>query len=300
MLSVVTPTWRIGGLDVMSQSLIAACADGAPEFEWVVADALYPWRADVVDRHRHMMPFEIKHVPVQNNLFPVMSPFRTRNSGVRAASGERVIFATDYSVVTADFLKEHARLADDEVGLAPYVQLEVPVHLWKIPVLWKEWTADTTWKYVKTAVSNPSWNWSTMHSVPDPSGLSPRTVPSQPCPLLDPKCELPPSRYDFHWKSDSASLRLLRQVNGFDASYDGHDWGDQDLTVRVARTGARFARLTNSLQVLDPHPVLYCTVINDAQDNRPRLDAVVASGRTRCRYGLVYDDSVPWEIIGTR
>ncbi|MBA7663356.1 hypothetical protein ES703_71396 [subsurface metagenome] len=100
-LSIVLPTFRAGGLDVIKYSLLD---QSFKDFELVLVDELYDSRKDMVRQYfkginlRHIPPFRV------NNYF---SSATARNTGISCAEGELIVFTNDYTWLSSDCLQRH-------------------------------------------------------------------------------------------------------------------------------------------------------------------------------------------------
>lgn len=102
-ISVVCPMYRIGGWDVVCDSLRDQDYD---DFELVVADAIHQHRADIVREKADSYPFTIKHLPPSGGV--ALSDYsRAINDAIAHCSGELVVIQSDYTWMPPDCLSRH-------------------------------------------------------------------------------------------------------------------------------------------------------------------------------------------------
>lgn len=100
-VSIILPTFRMGGLDLTKHSLLA---QSFKDFELILVDELYSQRKDEVSEYfkginlKHIPPFRI------NNYF---SSATSRNTGISCAEGELIIFTNDYTWFSPDSIERH-------------------------------------------------------------------------------------------------------------------------------------------------------------------------------------------------
>jgi len=103
-ISVIYPTCRIGGVDILVDAMEN---QSFKDFEVILVDELYDFRKGMVDDYakkhgvniRHVKPKHLKGVPFQlaNNM----------NTGLLWAEGELIVVLEDYMWAGADWLKMH-------------------------------------------------------------------------------------------------------------------------------------------------------------------------------------------------
>lgn len=117
-ISVVFPTMRPGGLDVVFSSLENQIFK---DFELIFADNLYDYRKDIVKEKAKQYSIKYKHVPPIVNKFPVHSYCHTINSAISHASGDVIFLTLDYRYFTPWTLQKHAefhKASPDNFGFA--------------------------------------------------------------------------------------------------------------------------------------------------------------------------------------
>lgn len=247
-LSVVMPTMRSGGLDIIFAGLLGQTLP--PEtFELVIADGLHPRRASLVEYRTRHAPFHVTHVePIGGTPFPRNDFCRYANTALVHARGEVVVFITDYTWLPPGCLERHAVFhraqpppVRDASGLMcphQYVQLPQPDPLF--PVYAECRTGQDTELYaqdVAAGVHDPfMWSVFDRPFVGDPRRMPLDSVWANADPkLLHAPGPILPSY--FHAKNESVRLQPLLAMNGWDEKLDGtHGWQDTDLAERLTHT----------------------------------------------------------------
>jgi glycosyltransferase involved in cell wall biosynthesis len=96
---------RVGGLDIVLNGLEHQIFT---DFELIIADGIYQYRKDEVRKRCESYAFPVKHVEPIHNPFPITSFCRYSNTALVHASGEIVLFITDYTWLPPDCLWTHA------------------------------------------------------------------------------------------------------------------------------------------------------------------------------------------------
>ena len=106
-ISVVIPTFRLGGLDLLKWSLDQQ-SFSHDEFELVLVDGLHKWRQPVVAEWAKAVKYRIVHVPPEPDengaIFPRDCHPRCRNTGILYARGEVCVLCCDYIMATPYWL----------------------------------------------------------------------------------------------------------------------------------------------------------------------------------------------------
>jgi hypothetical protein len=122
-LSVVVPTMRVGGLDVLTHGLRGQVFR---DFELVLVDALRDLRGHALDEEE----YQVTHVAPVDNPFPLNAFCRYANTGLLHARGEIVVFVTDYTYLPPDCLQRHAQFHAShdfvEALMCPHQYLGLP------------------------------------------------------------------------------------------------------------------------------------------------------------------------------
>lgn len=280
-LTVILPTWRLGGLDVTLSALAKqvetpSCAMDECEFEVVIVDALYRWRAGEIRRQCEKFVFPVTHVDVDDSIFPVSCHSRFRNTAIRRAKGKRVIFLSDYAVPPPDFIAKHAALPDDTIGLAPWARTTLNTDAIVCALNLSVFD-------VMARASQGAYLWSTLKSNVDPFGPVIARFPTNP----QANVELGTQEYLAHYKADSVPLELCRRINGWDESFDGRgDCADVDFSLRLLWAGAKMRVLDIEVPVLDAHVISVAPLSDWTRSNRNRLVDTRIKRMVRCVFGL--------------
>jgi hypothetical protein len=108
-ISVIVPTNRVGGLDILIASL---CQQSFKDFELVIIDCLHEWRSPVILNRLKTLPFPVKYLPPHQNPFPRQAFQRTLNTGFAHATGEIFFVTCDYAFLNPGVLEVRKNLHD--------------------------------------------------------------------------------------------------------------------------------------------------------------------------------------------
>ena len=123
-VSVIVPTNRVGGLDLVFDSLRDQTFQ---DFELIISDGIYQHRKDVVAERARGVQY--KHVEPFDNPFPLNSYCRTVNTALAHADCELVVLLSDYTWVYPDCLSKHVEFhrSHDKVAVSsPHRYLMLP------------------------------------------------------------------------------------------------------------------------------------------------------------------------------
>lgn len=283
-LTVILPTWRPGGLDV---TLGALAKQTFKNFEVIIVDALSRFRSSLVPRNTclGLKLRSVTHVPPDNDIFPLSSHSRFRNTAIRRAKGERLVFLSEYAVPPPDFLEKHAALPVDTIGLCQWVRTTIRPEALKFKrssgTSWSE--ADTVWGVIASAERDENM-WSVFKPGVDPAGEVIGRFPSNP----HANEQFNTQEYLAHYKADSVPTHLARAVNGWDEEFDGRgDYADVDFTLRLLWAGARMYIIPEcETPVLDAHIVAVAPLTDRTRNNKVRLLKTRGNRMVRCVHGL--------------
>lgn len=289
-LTVILPTWRLGGLDV---TLGALAKQTFKDFEVVIVDALHQWRAEAIEVKLECdFEFPLWHVPVQNSIFPLSCHSRFRNTGIRYAEGKRLVFLSDYACPPPEFLAEHAELDEKTIGISRWIRTALEPRI--VATKYDKFFKDTlsVWDVIEHA-RNGEYLWSTFKGTQDPLkdciaherlwNIKP------PVHLEYPEAHevLQTQEYMAHWKADSVDTALVRRVNGWDESFDGHGGlADVDFNLRLIWAGAKMKLHGPAVRILDAHEISVAPLRDTTRNNQQRLNDVRGRKAIRCVYGL--------------
>lgn len=128
-ISVIVPTWRVGGLDVLFSSLQNQLFQ---DFELILVDSLYHKRKELVANKINDYSFKIKHLPPISENFTATGYCHAVNTGLVNASGKIILFLCDYTWLSPDCLQIHAdfhqkeKLEDNCALLCPCNSIQLP------------------------------------------------------------------------------------------------------------------------------------------------------------------------------
>jgi len=285
-ISVIVPTLRVGGLDVLFSGLEKQTFR---DFELVLVDSLYKYRKDIVAEKAKEYSFPIKHVEPIDNPFPVNSYQRCVNTGIVHSSGKVAYFTCDFAWLPPSVLEEHAAFHDTHHN---YAMLGV-CHLLEFPVLNPVFPqryglcelgagrgipseeVDAKWntesiRHEVTKVWCDTYCRDLDSGILDPVMWSlfqePYTLDSNPLGLKIIHEEMKKTKPEgivqpqfCHLKNDSIPIDALLSINGFDERYDGcHGWQDSEIADRLfMRLGVQwYLKPANLIHIIDVHAVM--------------------------------------------
>jgi hypothetical protein len=273
-ISLIVPTMRMGGLDVLFDGL---AAQTFRSFELVLVDGVFDYRPRVFDGRR--FDFPVRHLRPRPNPFPVRAFASYANCGLRAATGEVVIFSGDFTFYNTDAFEKHAefhRTHDEDEGcMAPHQYVEPPrihrhfpryydtqddteIELYTADLGFGKF-ADYEWSVFEQEFHHPSWF--------APCSFNNRFN-------SDPKVFFPAGPIDqqwFHGQNESCRLDRAKRVGGWDTRMDGaHGWEDTMFARRLALNWTLDP--TNISYVVSPHAYFPdAKRLRDCSDNRAML-----------------------------
>jgi hypothetical protein len=223
-ISVVWPTCRIGGLDLLAES-IGAQVD-PPIFEVILVDALHDYRAG-----RFGFPFDTKHVKPHGRVsWPHYAVCAARNTGIRASSGHTVLITVDWALASSRWLQRlYAAVQDDPgavwVGAHPhktFAKMDLPVsnsfkdHMGWLLVLSR---SDPRWYAVKHDPAHQEEEGGLYRDFVHGDEIHPR---------------------HFFAKNFACRRQILLDIGLFDERFDGgRGMDDWDLADRLVAAGSR-------------------------------------------------------------
>lgn len=111
-LSVIVPSYRVGGVDVLVLSL---AFQGFKDFELIIADGIHARRAPIIKKQLDAAPFTVKHLPPSGGM-PLSNYSRSINDAIANASGELVVIQADFTWMPPDCLTTHWRAYEQSDG----------------------------------------------------------------------------------------------------------------------------------------------------------------------------------------
>jgi glycosyltransferase involved in cell wall biosynthesis len=242
-LSIIVPTMRVGGLDLILSSLAKSVYQ---DFELVLVDALHKHRRARVEQEAKDRFLKVVHVAPAPNPFPVAAFCQYANAGLVAASGEVAVFMVDYSIVPPALLGAHAAFhvmhgPEDGVMMPHrYVGLDVD----KSFPRYSRSDADRYAEDVRTGMLD-DYMWSIGKSTGTPADDFTVDGGTMAKADADPKLKMPAgpiANVFFHGKNESVRLARAIEINGWDEDLDGtHGWQDSDFADRLTvKAGVRW------------------------------------------------------------
>ncbi len=237
-ISVIVPTMRVGGIDVLLDSLQRQTFT---DFELVLVDAIYDRRREVVERGARDRFLAVRHVGPQPSPFPMCSFCLMSNCGIAVSTGEVLLFAVDYTRFPDDLLARHARFhKSDPTGRAGMMGPHAYAYLDVEPSFPRYGHSDEeTSRYERDVRSGALDRFMMSIGAPGKGPASPHdadggaVVPFN----ADPKLRMPPGKIDacfFHAKNESVRRERVIEVDGYDQDLDGaHLYQDSDFADRL-------------------------------------------------------------------
>lgn len=300
MISICVPTNRVGGFDLLCESL----ADSTyKDFELIISDALHGFRSLRVQQRLEQYDFRIVHVGPARNAFPLNQFSHVANTALHEARGDVILLAVDYTWFPKDLLAVHAEFHKTHPGqrglMLPHNYFEMPELHPAFPKYGNEETDryardvaghsldDVMWSIFKEPVVRGSDGFHVL----DKTGYA----------NVDPKlaniASIPVHDYPsyLHAKNESVPAESMRQINGWDERLDGgHCYQDMDLADRLTvKTGLRWSiRESPVAQIVNPRRVFpFPRRIRPVESNHNVWQAAKRDG-----YPRVND----WEVMPQR
>lgn len=257
MISVIIPTNRVGGLDILFDGLEKQTFK---DFEVVLVDSIHKYRKSIVAEHIKKYSFECQHVEPANSRFPVVNYQQSMNTGLSVARGSIAYFTCDYSLLPPENLKIHAdfHAAHPNTALiGPFTQIEMGktrfpkrygVEFLPTDVQFNEWADQYVVDLEAGLLDDFMWKMFDEVDLSRVRHVEPKAT--QP--------EGPIHRAYCHLKQDSFPIDALRAIGGFDERYDGsHGWQDSEVTERLYKAGLQFHLQTRShVYLIDVHQLM--------------------------------------------
>lgn len=273
IISVIVPTYRIGGLDVVCDSL---ARQTHPDFELIIADGIYEHRRDIVATRARDYHFPIKHTCPRDNLFPINSYCHKVNTALSHASGDIALFLSDYAALSPTCLEAHSvwhSLKPTPFGLLmmgvehrsrPALREGIPAYGPNLYVVRHDHAWDTHERmlnegmqlYVEDLEAGKlaPFMWSVFEHAPSFNELGDNPLDWH---HIMPPGSSPPSNVVL--QNESIPLAALEEVNGLDEEFDGsHVYQDADLADRLHARDYRWFSLPDvTMRVANPRTFLY-------------------------------------------
>lgn len=268
-ISVVVPTMRVGGLDVLCAGL---AGQTFRDFELVLSDNVGP-RVGLMDLRA--APGFVHTVP-EGNEFPLAQFCRTSNEALVHARGEVVFMMVDYTWLPPNTLAEHAKFHRENPEktaalMMPHEYRELPQLCltfekceYKSGLETRDADNAEAQRYAEDVANGVHEdNFWSIFEKPMTPGDDPREALAVHPKWggADPKNKLPAGSIVgnyFHAKNESVKLDVLLDANGWDEDLDGtHCFQDSDLAERLeVRHGVRWT-LSHAAQaqIINPRTV---------------------------------------------
>lgn len=271
-ISVILVTARPGGIDILLTGLSGQEFDHH-EFETVVVDALYPYRRERVADEFATRRLVVRHVPPRERIWPVDACPQARNTGLAKASGELVVWLTDYSYLPPLALVEHWGVYEyfnkKKTGMAAHRYLFPPSLAYPTPdyapvkAIEPNRREGVTYEYVSSDSDafvrdiESGFYDPYMYSVFQEPLETPDAIHALKEDLffyrVDPKRSgkvggIVDGNF-WHAKAESIPLEWALSVNGFDELYTGHCYDDTDFGHRVTHYGGMWCLLHEAAMV---------------------------------------------------
>lgn len=276
-LSVIVPTYRVGGLDVLLESL---AHQTHRDFEVLIPDELYERRLPMVaphlDRYR-ARGLDVRMIAPDGG--PRLSNYsRSINNAVARATGEVVVMQADYTWLSPECLERHVELQELTNGAC--VMLDVhntalpPLHRRFKPPQGPDWEAvpyptDEQRRAFEAQMNVAADAYEVdlaagrydefMFSIFEAQGY---LVSSLPILRSHVKSDQDPNSFDPNWcslKNESIPIEAFLKVNGLDEDMDGcHLYQDQEFAWRAHHAGYRWVGGSGGeAYIVNPRSVLY-------------------------------------------
>ncbi len=269
-VSVVVPTYRDGGVDVLAESL---AYQTFADFECILVDAIYDQRHPQIAHRLADLPFAFNHLKPSGG--PKLSNYsQSINDAIAHAHGELVVIQTDYTWMPPDCLAEHWRayeqsdkrtcfLRDNHCTALPPLHPEFRSYGPDMEQFHEGWRAEIerminegAERYEADLESGAldRFMWS-IFAEP----LTQTMVDALPVTRSDVKQGR--SGIDYRHaslKNEGIPTEAFLAVNGLDEDMDGsHLYQDQEFACRVERAGFRWTTAPGAwVKIINPRTVL--------------------------------------------
>ena len=269
-ISVIIPTTRIGGLDVLFAGLQQQTFK---DFELVLVDSLYNRRKDIVSEQAVKYSFPVKHVLQRQNT--ASSYCAAMNTGVINASGQIIFCICDYAWLYPDCLQIHANFHQSNKSYG----LICSYNVCKLPKLHKNFyrsygghipydTEHNRKRFIAQERENHDSYIedinsgkldSLMWSIFDDPFSSNATRSLELIATKDPYPEGNVGVDCCYLKNESYELDNVLDINGFNEVLDGsHGWQDWEFAERFIANGSKlYYKPHMTATVVDPRSVLF-------------------------------------------
>ena len=278
-LSIIIPTNRIGGLDILFDSLEQ---QSTSDFELILVDNIYRYRKDVVADMAKRYTFDFLHIPPREDPFPHVAYCQTMNTGLVHARHPFVLYLCDYVWLGKKTVEKHlgyqacypAPLLADfayttlpslKSSFTPYVHEVGPEvckdrHTSSLNEVSRRYHADLEagklrdllWSIFSDSPRSDRevWDMGTTHTHYKNTSEG----------------EFPDYNYCC-FKNESFPTELMLTMNGHDEDYDkSHAWQDSEFSYRLRHMGIKWhnlARYEGEARCMNPRDVLNIKVMDE-------------------------------------
>src|ERR1700685_2675940 len=110
-ISIIVPTNRIGGLDVLFDGL---AHQSFKDFELILIDNILQYRADLLIEQEKKLPFKFKYSKAYGNIqFPYANYTGSINTGIHLAESKYILILADYMFLSEFELENRVKMHED-------------------------------------------------------------------------------------------------------------------------------------------------------------------------------------------
>ena len=259
VISIVMPTMRVGGLDVVLKGLEKQTTK---DFELVLVDGIYKHRKELIAKEAEKYSFQIKHVEPTKNIFPIANYCNSANTGIINASAKLILLITDYTYLPADCVEKHINFhtacPSENIGyMCPHQYKSLPELSSSFFPYKNEDTDLYATELESGKLNNVLWSIFKENFDCDPESLSLDSMGNSDTKLFmafgigDQNC--------FNGKNESLKIEAVLKINGFDEELDGTvPWQDNVFSdMLVKKLGFRWmVDKDNKVYIINPRFVM--------------------------------------------
>jgi glycosyltransferase involved in cell wall biosynthesis len=272
-ISVIVPTTRVGGLDILFSGLEAQTFK---DFELILIDSLYEYRRDLVIAKSLEYSFKITHLPQS---ITATDQSTALNDGVIRASGYLAYIIPDYTWVKSDCLQIHADFHKQTSHERKYAMVghfhdcalptlhkdfyrtygvDVPFLVDEIPSKFLIKEREVYNHYIDDVVSGKldALMWS-LFETPFTTATDPSSFAVSISKAIPPQGDIDSKLRAL--KNESYVMETVLDVNGFNEDMNGsHGWQDWEFADRVlALTDTYLYHIPDAIVfTINPRPIL--------------------------------------------
>jgi len=266
LISILVPTNRVGGLDILFSSL---AKQTEKNFELILVDNIKRYRPTLFGMSKRV---PLTHVEPRDNPFPNVSYCRSVNSGIAHARGETVLLLCDYSWCDPRMVELHAECQKKKPGPYhfDYNYTALPKLKDGFPGYHQGGMDGSDARYVDTlnatterycadleAGKLDSFMWSIFDETPTADSVAELEVTHRHRPCATRQAD----DWNFcSFKNESIPTELLLELNGLNEDMDeSHVYQDLEWSYRMRRRGVPWNNGPPELgmvTVVNPRPVL--------------------------------------------